>query len=58
MVSNVPGVLTAIILAAGSGSRIKDITRGAIKCLLPIANRPMILYPINKLIQAGFKGMS
>lgn len=55
MVVNVEGEITPVILAAGPGSRIKDMTRSVPKCLLPIGNKPMVIHPLQKLIQAGFK---
>ena len=46
----------AIVMAAGRGSHMTDITSYFTKALLPVANRPMIWYPINMLEKAGFKG--
>ena len=48
--------MQAIILAAGAGSRMRELTRKKAKCLLPIGNKPMIFYPIQSLVDAGFKG--
>lgn len=45
--------LEAIVLAAGSGSRMVEITRGRPKCLLPIANQSMIWYAITGLRLVG-----
>ena len=45
----------AIVLAAGGGSRMTELTRGRYKCLLPIGNIPMIWYPLQLLERAGFK---
>ncbi|XP_016921207.1 translation initiation factor eIF-2B subunit gamma [Apis cerana] len=45
----------AIVLAAGGGSRMTELTRGQYKCLLPIGNIPMIWYPLQLLERAGFK---
>ena len=47
----------AVILAAGEGSRISDLTSSVPKALLPIANMPMIWYPVQMLEKAGFQGM-
>ena len=44
-----------IVMAAGSGSRMPDLTAQTPKALLPIANKPMIWYPVNMLQQAGFQ---
>ena len=46
----------AIILAAGRGSRISDLTSSIPKPLLPISNKPMIWYPVRTLENAGFEG--
>lgn len=43
-----------IVLAGGQGSRMTELTAGKPKCLLPIANKPMIWYPLNILEESGF----
>ncbi|KAL6257374.1 hypothetical protein P5V15_010947 [Pogonomyrmex californicus] len=45
----------AIVLAGGKGSRMTELTAGTPKCLLPIANVPMIWYPLQILERSGFK---
>ncbi|XP_017758971.1 PREDICTED: translation initiation factor eIF-2B subunit gamma isoform X2 [Eufriesea mexicana] len=45
----------AVVLAAGFGSRMTELTRGEYKCLLPIGNIPMLWYPLQLLERAGFK---
>lgn len=44
----------AVVLAAGKGSRMTELTAGKPKCLLPIANMPMIWYPLKLLEQSNF----
>ena len=44
-----------IVLAGGTGTRLYPLTKVTNKHLLPIGNKPMIYYPINKLIQAGMR---
>lgn len=44
---------TAVILAAGRGSRLKEITKNRSKGLAPIAGLPMIGRVINSLREAG-----
>ncbi|KAL6433010.1 hypothetical protein ACFW04_006361 [Cataglyphis niger] len=45
----------AIVLAGGKGSRMTELTAGQPKCLLPIANVPMIWYPLQILERSGFR---
>ena len=47
--------MKAILLAGGSGTRLLPMTKGVNKHLLPIGNRPMILYPLQKLAESGIK---
>ena len=44
----------AVVLAAGKGSRMTELTAGKPKCLLPIGNLPMLWYPLKLLEQSGF----
>lgn len=44
-----------VIMAAGEGSRITDLTSKCPKALLPVGNMPMIWYPVNMLERAGFE---
>ncbi|XP_057663761.1 translation initiation factor eIF-2B subunit gamma [Diorhabda carinulata] len=43
-----------VVLAAGKGSRISEITTGKPKCLLPIGPKPLVWYPLHKLQTSGF----
>src|SRR5437763_12875396 len=45
--------LKGVVLAGGSGSRLKPLTAVTNKHLLPIYNQPMIYYPIQTLVNAG-----
>ncbi len=47
----------AVVLAAGRGSRMTDLTARTPKALLPVANRPMVWYPVKMLENAGFEGI-
>jgi len=45
--------MKGVILAGGYGTRLSPLTNVINKHLLPIYNKPMIFYPIEKLVQAG-----
>ncbi|MBU1992614.1 MAG: sugar phosphate nucleotidyltransferase [Patescibacteria group bacterium] len=45
--------MKGIILAGGTGSRLRPLTKVTNKHLLPVYNKPMIYYPIRTLKQAG-----
>ncbi len=45
----------AIIMAGGSGTRLKPLTNYLNKHLLPVYNKPMIFYPLSLLIYAKVK---
>lgn len=45
--------MQAVILAAGSGSRLTELTNDKPKCLLPVGNNCLIWYAITSLKEAG-----
>ncbi|MGE4232482.1 MAG: sugar phosphate nucleotidyltransferase [Bacteriovoracia bacterium] len=45
--------MKGIVLAGGTGSRLFPLTKVTNKHLLPVGNKPMIYYPIEKFIGAG-----
>lgn len=45
--------LKGIILAGGTGSRLRPLTNVTNKHLLPVGRRPMIFYPIEKMTRVG-----
>jgi glucose-1-phosphate thymidylyltransferase len=47
--------LKGIVLAGGTGSRLFPLTKVTNKHLLPVARKPMIYYPIEKLTGAGME---
>lgn len=47
--------MKGVILAGGTGSRLFPLTKVTNKHLLPVGKKPMILHPIEKLIQSGIK---
>lgn len=46
-------MIKGVVLAGGTGSRLYPLTKVTNKHLLPVARKPMIYYPIEKLTQAG-----
>ncbi len=45
--------MKGILLAGGNGRRLNPLTDITNKHLLPVYNRPMVLYPLQTLINAG-----
>ncbi|HPX72852.1 MAG: Bifunctional protein GlmU [Euryarchaeota archaeon ADurb.BinA087] len=47
--------MQAVIIAAGEGKRLRPLTRNRPKALLPVANNPIIDYPIQALSASGVR---
>lgn len=48
--------LQAVLMAAGGGSRMTDLTYNTPKAALPVGNKPLIWYPLSLLERVGFEG--
>lgn len=46
---------SAVILAAGEGTRLRPLTQNRPKALIPIANRPIVEYVIDSLVKCGIR---
>ncbi|MDD1702472.1 MAG: NTP transferase domain-containing protein [Methanoregula sp.] len=50
--------MQAVILAAGEGKRVRPLTWSRPKAMIPVANRPIIAYAIDALVQNGIRDIT
>jgi len=48
-------MMKGLLLAGGHGTRLRPLTDTGSKHMLPIANKPMLLYGFEHLCNAGIK---
>lgn len=48
---------TAVVLAAGEGKRLRPLTKNRPKPMLPVANRPILEYVLDELVDAGLRDL-
>ena len=56
MASPAAAGVTAVVLGAGPGSRMSDLTHQFPKPLLPVGRAPLVWWPLKALERAGFAG--
>src|ERR1019366_6180162 len=49
----IPGVVPAMVLAAGLGTRLRPLTDHRAKALVPVGDRPALAHVVNRLRAAG-----
>lgn len=52
---NTPVTMKGVLICGGSGTRLRPLTEVTNKSLLPVYDKPLVLYPLQTLIDAGIR---
>ena len=50
--------MKGVLICGGTGSRLRPLTEITNKSLLPVYDKPLVLYPLQTLLDAGIKDIA